>query len=52
MATMTKTATVRARIEPRLKNDVEALFKPLGLSTLTDSKVFGSFSYPVTLLSY
>ena len=30
---MTKTATVRARIEPDLKTDVESLFKELGLST-------------------
>ena len=29
---MTKTATVRARIEPNLKTDVENLFKKLGLS--------------------
>lgn len=30
---MSKTATVRARIEPDLKTDVENLFKKLGLST-------------------
>ncbi len=29
---MAKTATVRARIEPKLKADVEKLFKKLGLS--------------------
>ena len=30
---MSKTATVRARIEPDLKTEVEELFKRLGLST-------------------
>ncbi len=30
---MTKKATVRARIEPRLKEEVENLFKRLGIST-------------------
>ncbi|MBW2220882.1 MAG: hypothetical protein JRF40_15585 [Deltaproteobacteria bacterium] len=30
---MTKTATIRARIEPRLKDDVEKLFKKMGLTT-------------------
>jgi len=30
---MTKTATVRARIEPQLKNKVETIFQELGLST-------------------
>ncbi len=29
---MNKSATVRARIEPRLKNDAEKLFKKLGLT--------------------
>ena len=30
---MAKTSTVRARIEPRLKSDVESLFHRLGLTT-------------------
>ena len=30
---MNKSATVRARIDPRLKKKVETLFKKLGLST-------------------
>ncbi len=30
---MSKTDTIRARIEPELKTDVEKLFKKLGLST-------------------
>lgn len=30
---MTKDATVRARIDPELKDEVELLFKALGLST-------------------
>jgi DNA-damage-inducible protein J len=37
---MTKTATVRARIEPNLKNDVENLFKKLGLSTTEAINLF------------
>ena len=40
MATITKTATVRARIEPRLKTDVENLFKKLGLSTTEAINLF------------
>ena len=40
MTTMTKTATVRARIEPRLKTDVENLFKKLGLSTTEAINLF------------
>ena len=30
---MSKTSAVRARIEPRLKSDVEGLFHKMGLST-------------------
>ena len=30
---MAKTAMLRARIEPLLKDEVEAIFKKLGLST-------------------
>ena len=37
---MEKTATVRARIEPELKNDVEKLFKELGLSTTEAINIF------------
>ena len=37
---MTKTATVRARIEPDLKSDVEDLFKTLGLSTTEAINLF------------
>ena len=37
---MTKTATVRARIEPDLKTDVESLFKELGLSTTEAINLF------------
>lgn len=40
MAIMTKTATVRARIEPSLKTDVENLFKKLGLSTTEAINLF------------
>ena len=36
----TKSATVRARIEPDLKNDVENLFKELGLSTTEAINLF------------
>ena len=37
---MEKTATVRARIEPELKNEVEKLFKKLGLSTTEAINIF------------
>ena len=37
---MTKTATVRARIEPNLKTDVENLVKKLGLSTTEAINLF------------
>ena len=37
---MTKSATVRARIEPNLKLDVENLFKKLGLSTTEAINLF------------
>ena len=37
---MTKTSTVRARIEPSLKTDVENLFKKLGLSTTEAINLF------------
>ena len=37
---MTKTSTVRARIEPNLKTDVENLFKELGLSTTEAINLF------------
>lgn len=37
---MAKTATVRARIEPNLKTDVENLFKKLGLSTTEAINLF------------
>ncbi len=37
---MTKTSTVRARIEPELKTDVENLFKKLGLSTTEAINLF------------
>ncbi len=37
---MTKTSTVRARIEPNLKTDVENLFKKLGLSTTEAINLF------------
>jgi len=30
---MSKTATIRARIEPELKSEVENIFKKLGVST-------------------
>ncbi|MGE5441385.1 MAG: type II toxin-antitoxin system RelB/DinJ family antitoxin, partial [Bacteroidota bacterium] len=30
---MAKTATIRARIEPELKSEVENIFKKLGVST-------------------
>jgi len=37
---MAKTATIRARIEPELKKDVENLFKKLGLSTTEAISLF------------
>ena len=35
-----KTATVRARINPSLKKDVESLFEKLGLSTTEATPLF------------
>lgn len=43
---MGKTATVRARIEPTLKEDVEKLFNKMGLST---SEAIGLFYRQVKL---
>jgi DNA-damage-inducible protein J len=37
---MSKTATVRARIEPELKEEVENLFHELGLSTTDAINIF------------
>ena len=37
---MSKTATVRARIEPGLKEEVEKLFHKLGLSTTEAINIF------------
>ena len=37
---MPKTATVRARIEPLLKEDVEKLFKKMGLTTTEAINLF------------
>ena len=37
---MSKTATVRARIEPDLKKEVEQLFHELGLSTTDAINIF------------
>ena len=37
---MVKSATVRARIEPKLKAEVEALFHQLGLSTTEAINIF------------
>jgi DNA-damage-inducible protein J len=37
---MIKSATVRARIEPKLKHDVEHLFHDLGLSTTDAINIF------------
>jgi DNA-damage-inducible protein J len=37
---MVKTATVRARIEPILKQDVEKLFKEMGLTTTEAINLF------------
>lgn len=36
----TKSATVRARIEPKLKAEVEGLFEQLGLSTTEAINIF------------
>jgi DNA-damage-inducible protein J len=37
---MSKTATIRARIEPDLKDDVEKLFKKMGLTTTEAINLF------------
>ena len=37
---MAKTATIRARIEPRLKQEVEKLFKEMGLTTTEAINIF------------
>jgi DNA-damage-inducible protein J len=37
---MSKTATVRARIEPQLKEKVEAIFQELGLTTTEAINLF------------
>ena len=37
---MAKTATIRARIEPRLKQEVEKLFKEVGLTTTEAINIF------------
>jgi len=37
---MAKTATIRARIEPRLKHEVEKLFKEIGLTTTEAINLF------------
>ncbi len=37
---MIKTATVRARIEPNLKSEVEKLFDKLGISTTEAINIF------------
>ncbi len=37
---MSKTATVRARIEPELKEEVEELFHELGISTTDAINIF------------
>ena len=37
---MAKSATVRARIEPKLKEEVETLFHQLGLSTTEAINIF------------
>jgi hypothetical protein len=37
---MSKTATIRARIEPNLKEDVEKLFKKMGLTTTEAINLF------------
>jgi DNA-damage-inducible protein J len=37
---MTKTATVRARVEPHLKDEAERVFRELGLSTTQAITIF------------
>ena len=37
---MSKTATIRARIEPELKADVETLFRRIGISTTEAINLF------------
>lgn len=37
---MTRSATVRARIEPNLKTEVEKLFQELGISTTEAINIF------------
>ena len=37
---MSKTAMIRARIEPKLKNDVEYIFKKLGITTTEAISLF------------
>ena len=37
---MAKTATIRARIEPNLKEDVEKLFRKMGLTTTEAINIF------------
>jgi len=37
---MAKTATIRARIEPRLKQEVEKLFREVGLTTTEAINLF------------
>ncbi len=37
---MAKTATIRARIEPNLKEDVEKLFRKMGLTTTEAINLF------------
>ncbi len=37
---MSKTATIRARIEPELKQEVESLFQALGLNTTEAINLF------------
>ncbi len=37
---MAKTAMIRARIEPKLKNDVEYIFKKLGITTTEAISLF------------
>ena len=37
---MAKTATIRARIEPNLKEDVEKLFRKMGLTTTEALNLF------------
>jgi len=37
---MSKTATVRARVEPRLKDEAERVFRELGLSTTQAITIF------------